>query len=176
MPLIVAGPGVAGRPRRRHAGVAHRLRADDPRGAGLPPRVGGRRAARRVAVRAGERRDRRSAPVISEYHAIGSVAGAFMLRFGQWKYCHYVGASAAALRPRRRSRGTGRSRRRPAVRRHARRRRAAAARGARSGSGRRARQAAPGASCSRNSAAARRRSRAATWASRRRRAPPPEIN
>jgi choline-sulfatase len=29
-------------------------------------------------------------PVISEYHAIGSVAGAFMLRFGQWKYCHYV--------------------------------------------------------------------------------------
>jgi choline-sulfatase len=28
--------------------------------------------------------------VISEYHAIGSVAGAFMLRFGRWKYCHYV--------------------------------------------------------------------------------------
>lgn len=29
-------------------------------------------------------------PVVSEYHAIGSVAGAFMLRFGRWKYCHYV--------------------------------------------------------------------------------------
>ena len=29
-------------------------------------------------------------PVISEYHAIGSVAGAFMLRYGRWKYCHYV--------------------------------------------------------------------------------------
>jgi choline-sulfatase len=29
-------------------------------------------------------------PVLSEYHAIGSVAGAFMLRFGPWKYCHYV--------------------------------------------------------------------------------------
>jgi choline-sulfatase len=29
-------------------------------------------------------------PVISEYHAIGAVAGAFMLRFGKWKYCHYV--------------------------------------------------------------------------------------
>jgi choline-sulfatase len=29
-------------------------------------------------------------PVISEYHAIGSVAGAFMLRFNRWKYCHYV--------------------------------------------------------------------------------------
>jgi len=29
-------------------------------------------------------------PVISEYHAIGSVAGAFMLRYDRWKYCHYV--------------------------------------------------------------------------------------
>jgi choline-sulfatase len=29
-------------------------------------------------------------PVLSEYHAIGSVAGAFMLRHGPWKYCHYV--------------------------------------------------------------------------------------
>ena len=29
-------------------------------------------------------------PVVSEYHAIGSVAGGFMLRFGKWKYCHYV--------------------------------------------------------------------------------------
>jgi choline-sulfatase len=29
-------------------------------------------------------------PVLSEYHAIGSVAGAFMLRFGSWKYCRYV--------------------------------------------------------------------------------------
>jgi choline-sulfatase len=28
--------------------------------------------------------------VISEYHAISAVAGAFMLRFGKWKYCHYV--------------------------------------------------------------------------------------
>lgn len=39
------------------------------------------------AVAAGEKPAR---PVISEYHAIGSVAGAFMLRFGKWKYCHYV--------------------------------------------------------------------------------------
>ena len=29
-------------------------------------------------------------PVISEYHATASVAGAFMLRFDRWKYCHYV--------------------------------------------------------------------------------------
>jgi len=39
------------------------------------------------AVAAGEKPAR---PVISEYHAIGSVAGAFMLRFEKWKYCHYV--------------------------------------------------------------------------------------
>ncbi len=30
-------------------------------------------------------------PVISEYHAIGSSTGAFMIRFGRWKYCYYVG-------------------------------------------------------------------------------------
>lgn len=29
-------------------------------------------------------------PVLAEYHAIGSVAGAFMLRVGRWKYCRYV--------------------------------------------------------------------------------------
>lgn len=29
-------------------------------------------------------------PVISEYHAIGSRAGATMLRVGRYKYCHYV--------------------------------------------------------------------------------------
>ena len=29
-------------------------------------------------------------PVICEYHAIGSVAGAYMLRHGRWKYCRYV--------------------------------------------------------------------------------------
>ena len=34
--------------------------------------------------------DEPSRPVISEYHAIGSVAAAYMLRFGRYKYCHYV--------------------------------------------------------------------------------------
>jgi choline-sulfatase len=29
-------------------------------------------------------------PVLSEYHAIGSTAGATMLRHGRYKYCHYV--------------------------------------------------------------------------------------
>ena len=31
-------------------------------------------------------------PVLSEYHAIGSTGGAFMLRHGRYKYCHYVNA------------------------------------------------------------------------------------
>ena len=30
-------------------------------------------------------------PVFSEYHAAGSVSGAYMLRRGRWKYHHYVG-------------------------------------------------------------------------------------
>ena len=30
-------------------------------------------------------------PVFSEYHAAGSVSGAYMLRKGRWKYHHYVG-------------------------------------------------------------------------------------
>ncbi len=31
--------------------------------------------------------------IFSEYHAAGSVSGAFMLRKGKWKYIHYVGFS-----------------------------------------------------------------------------------
>lgn len=30
-------------------------------------------------------------PVLSEYHAGGSITGCYMLRLGQWKYHHYVG-------------------------------------------------------------------------------------
>jgi len=59
--------------------------------AGLPPRIGGRAlpGASLLEVANGATPQR---PVIAEYHAIGSVAGAYMLRFDQWKYCHYVGA------------------------------------------------------------------------------------
>ena len=139
---------------------------------GAPPRVGGRAlpGASLFAVAQGATPAR---PVISEYHAIGSVAGAFMLRFGQWKYCHYVAYPPQLFDleadPEELADLAGDARFADIARRG----RAAAARGARSGSGRRARQAAAEASCSRDSAAARRRSRAATWASRRRRAPPP---
>lgn len=31
-------------------------------------------------------------PVLSEYHALGSSGGGFMLRHGRYKYCHYVNA------------------------------------------------------------------------------------
>lgn len=30
-------------------------------------------------------------PIFSEYHAVGAVSGAYMLRKGRWKYIHYVG-------------------------------------------------------------------------------------
>ena len=30
-------------------------------------------------------------PVFSEYHAVGAVSGAFMIRKGRWKYNHYIG-------------------------------------------------------------------------------------
>ena len=56
---------------------------------GAPARVGGRPlpGVSLFAMAEGMARPR---PVVSEYHAIGSVAGAFMLRFGKWKYCRYV--------------------------------------------------------------------------------------
>ncbi|MEP6942613.1 MAG: sulfatase-like hydrolase/transferase, partial [Betaproteobacteria bacterium] len=91
VPLIMAGPDVPGG-RVVATPVSHIDCAPTIlEGAGLPPSVGGR-ALPGVALfaLAGGATPRR--PVISEYHAIGSVAGAYMLRFGQWKYCHYVGA------------------------------------------------------------------------------------
>ncbi len=57
--------------------------------AGEPPRVGGRDlpGASLFDVAQGARPAR---PVISEYHAIGSIGGAYMIRVGRYKYCHYV--------------------------------------------------------------------------------------
>jgi choline-sulfatase len=56
---------------------------------GAPPCVAGRDlpGASLFAVASGAAPIR---PVISEYHATGSIAGAYMLRFGHYKYCHYV--------------------------------------------------------------------------------------
>ena len=91
VPLIVAGPDVpAGRVVATpvsHVDCAPTILEC----AGLLPRVGGRAlpGASLFALAEGAMPSR---PVISEYHAIGSIAGAYMLRFGRWKYCHYVGA------------------------------------------------------------------------------------
>jgi choline-sulfatase len=89
VPLIVAGPDVPSG-RVVETPVSHIDCAPTILEAvGAPARVRGRAlpGASLFAV-AGGHQPRR--PVISEYHAIGSVAGAYMLRFGRYKYCHYV--------------------------------------------------------------------------------------
>jgi len=91
VPLVMAGPDIpAGRVVA--ATVSHIDCAPTILEAvGLPPRVGGRAlpGASLFGLTTGGIAQR---PVIAEYHAIGSRAAAFMLRFGKWKYCHYVGA------------------------------------------------------------------------------------
>jgi len=88
-PLMMCGPGIA-------AGgvvttpVSHIDCAPTiMEAAGERPIVGGR-ALPGASLRAIGEGLEPSRPVISEYHAIGSVAGAYMLRFGRYKYCHYV--------------------------------------------------------------------------------------
>jgi choline-sulfatase len=89
VPLILAGPDVAAG-RVVSTPVSHIDCAPAIlEAAGEPPRVGGR-ALPGASLFAVARGDTPARPVISEYHAIGSVAGAYMLRFGRFKYCHYV--------------------------------------------------------------------------------------
>jgi choline-sulfatase len=89
VPLLLAGPDVpAGRVIETpvsHIDCAPTILE----AAGEPPRVGGRDlpGASLFALASGAAPPR---PVICEYHAIGSVAAAYMLRFGRFKYCHYV--------------------------------------------------------------------------------------
>jgi len=89
VPLLLAGPGVpAGRVIETpvsHIDCAPTILE----AAGEAPRVGGRDlpGASLFALASGAVPAR---PVISEYHASGSVAAAYMLRFGRFKYCHYV--------------------------------------------------------------------------------------
>ena len=89
VPLIIAGPDVpVGR--TIDTPVSHIDCAPTILEAvGAPARIGGRDlpGASLFSVASGAEPTR---PVISEYHAIGSVAGAYMLRFGHYKYCHYV--------------------------------------------------------------------------------------
>jgi choline-sulfatase len=91
VPLILKGPGVAaGRrvptPVSLVDGYPTIVEAVGP---GAEP--GGGLAARRLAPpprRGGPEEDR---TVLSEYHAVASITGIFMVRFGRWKYVHYEG-------------------------------------------------------------------------------------
>jgi choline-sulfatase len=91
VPLIIAGEGVERgclvRTPVSHIDCAPAILE----AVGVPSRVGGRSlpGASLFAIANGATPSR---PVVSEYHAIGSTAGAFMLRFGRYKYCHYVAA------------------------------------------------------------------------------------
>jgi choline-sulfatase len=89
VPLIMAGPDIAmGRvidTPASHIDCAPTILES----VGEPPRVGGRDlpGASLFDVASGAKPAR---PVISEYHATASIAAAYMLRFGRFKYCHYV--------------------------------------------------------------------------------------
>jgi choline-sulfatase len=89
VPLIVAGRDI---PASRVVSTPASLIDCAPtilEAVGAPASIGERPlpGASLFALAAGEHPAR---PVISEYHATGSVAGAFMLRFDKWKYCRYV--------------------------------------------------------------------------------------
>jgi choline-sulfatase len=89
VPLIMAGPGIA-RGKVVATPVSHIDCAPtflEMTGVPAPAGAGALPGASLVGVANGSEPER---PVISEYHATGSVAGAFMLRFDRWKYCHYV--------------------------------------------------------------------------------------
>jgi choline-sulfatase len=89
VPLVMAGPDIA-RGRVVDTPVSHVDCAPTILvAAGEPARIGDRDlpGASLFDVAHGEEPTR---PVICEYHAIGSVAGAYMIRVGRYKYCHYV--------------------------------------------------------------------------------------
>ncbi|MDD9905937.1 MAG: sulfatase-like hydrolase/transferase [Rhodospirillaceae bacterium] len=89
VPMIMAGPDIpVGQIRTTpvshvdcHQSVFHstgaEMAADDRTGRSLFDIVGEPDDAERI--------------VLSQYHAVGAVTGAFMLRQGSWKYVHYVG-------------------------------------------------------------------------------------
>jgi choline-sulfatase len=89
VPLLMAGPDIpAGRvvdTPVSHIDCAPSIL--EAAGVSLPRGADALPGASLFQVAAGARPSR---PVVSEYHATASVAGAFMLRYGRWKYCHYV--------------------------------------------------------------------------------------
>ncbi len=85
VPLIIAGPGIAAGECGTPVDLLD-LAATIPDHFGQP--FGG---AGRPLTRIAEEPDDRDRPIISQYHAVGAVSGAFMLRKGRWKLNHYVG-------------------------------------------------------------------------------------
>ncbi len=88
VPLIVAGPDL---PRGREVETPTDHTDFYPTilesvGASTPEAFAGHPGVSLYALLEGAHRDR---VALSEYHASCSVAAAFMVRWGQWKYCHY---------------------------------------------------------------------------------------
>jgi choline-sulfatase len=90
VPLIMQGPGV---PRSRRVGTPVSLVDGYPtilEAVGVP-RVGAEAdlpSGSLLGLAQGKDPER---TVFSEYHAVASVTGIFMIRFGRWKYVHYEG-------------------------------------------------------------------------------------
>ena len=116
VPLIVAGDGRRRRRRARHAGRATSTSIPFVFECVGAPAPRDDAASRHLARAARRRRSARTAAVLSEYHAIGSVAGAFMLRDGHYKYVHYVAYPPQLFDLARDPGRAGRRRGRPGVR------------------------------------------------------------
>jgi choline-sulfatase len=90
VPLILQGPGV---PRGRRVRTPVSLVDGYPTildAVGVPRTEAERRLPGESLLRLAASDDpERTA--FSEYHAVGAIAGIFMVRFGQWKYVHYEG-------------------------------------------------------------------------------------
>jgi choline-sulfatase len=90
VPLILQGPGV---PRSRRVATPVSLVDGYPtilEAVGVPP-IGAEAdlpGASLLDLTQGEDPER---TVFSEYHAVASITGIFMVRFGRWKYVHYQG-------------------------------------------------------------------------------------
>jgi choline-sulfatase len=90
VPLIMQGPGV---PRSRRVGTPVSLVDGYPtilEAVGVPriEAEPGLPGGSLLGLAQGEDPER---TVFSEYHAVASVTGVFMIRFGRWKYVHYEG-------------------------------------------------------------------------------------
>ncbi len=90
VPLILSGPGV---PRGRRVATPVSLVDGFPTildavGVPPPPDASELRGESLLRLAEGDSPDR---CVLSEYHAVGSITGMFMVRFGRWKYVYYHG-------------------------------------------------------------------------------------